>query len=225
MGRPNHIYYPGALYHVIARGDNREPVFLSDRDYFKYLNLLRENVKKYDCTVLAYALMPNHIHLMIRAGAFPIHLAMQAVHTAYTKYVNRTYGRVGHVFQGRYKPILVEEETYALEVNRYIHLNPVRSGLTRWPEQYPWSSYGWYMSEEQNDLLDRDYILDWFRKNGKTEDFESVRRRFHEFTIEGLARKRNLEDEVIENRFLGSRDFIDRVKEEWCQAPVPGTSA
>ena len=160
MPRPPRIWFPGALYHLILRGDNREPIFFTESDYRTYLALLRDAIRRYECQVLAYALMTNHLHLMVQTGQVqPVSKLMQSLNTTYTMYVNRTYKRVGHIFQGRYHSILIDKDSYALELTRYIHLNPVRAGLVRTPEEYPWSSYWAYLGRAENDLVTPNDIL------------------------------------------------------------------
>ena len=130
MSRPIRIWFPGAWYHIFARGNNKAPIFFAVCDYLKYLDLLSEAVRQYGLRLHAYALMVNHIHLMVETGdRYSATKPMQSVHTAYTMYINRRYERVGHLFQGRYRSILVDQDAYALELSRDIHLNPVRSGL------------------------------------------------------------------------------------------------
>ncbi len=149
MPRPLRIWFPGAIYHVIARGNNRQPIFFQPRDYLRYLHLLEEARMRYECEVWAYALMENHVHLMLRTGQnHPISKLVQWLHTSYTVCFNKRYERVGHLFQGRFKSQLVEVDTYCLELSRYIHLNPVRAHLVMAPEQYRWSSYRVYVEED-----------------------------------------------------------------------------
>ncbi len=149
MPRPLRVWFPGAIYHVIARGNNRQPIFLHPRDYLRYLHLIEEARLRYDSEVWAYVLMENHVHLMLRTGQHhPISKLMQWLQMSYTIYFNRQYERVGHLFQGRFKSQLVEEDAYCLELSRYIHLNPVRARAVTAPEQYRWSSYRAYVEEE-----------------------------------------------------------------------------
>ncbi len=153
MGYPPRFCFDGALYHVTARGNNREPIFLDERDYRQYLRLLRQYKDRFQFTLHAYALMPNHVHLILEpAVETTVSRVMQCLTIAYTKWFNRRYRRVGHVFQGRFHSKLIDKETYLLVASRYVHLNPVRANLVRQPADYPWSSYRAYHDPAQDPL-------------------------------------------------------------------------
>lgn len=183
MPRPLRTWFPGALYHIVARGDNREPVFYAWVDYRYYLNLLAQGNKRYECRVLAYALMTNHVHLVLQTGeTHPPAKPVQSMHTAYTMYMHKKYKRVGHIFQGRYHSTLVDKDSYLLELSRYVHLNPVRAGIVRKPEQYEWSSYRIYLGSEHNRLVHAGEVL------GLISAPESQQRRlYREFVEQGLT--------------------------------------
>ena len=160
MPRLPRIWFPGALYHVVARGDNREPLFFVEQDYRHYLKLLAAGKPRYGCQYYAYALMTNHVHLMIRTGlTHPLSKLMQSVNTAYTFYMHKRYRRVGHIFQGRYHSVLVDTDSYALELSRYIHLNPVRAGMVSSPEHHPWSSYRAYLYSGSDSVVEAEPLL------------------------------------------------------------------
>ena len=129
MARKPRVQCPGALYHVIARGNQQQDVFLDEADYRRYLGLLDAYRKRYAFTIYAYVLMTNHVHLLIEQGETPLAKAMQGLGQSYTGYYNRKYKKSGHLFQGRYKAILCEKDAYLLELIRYIHLNPVAAGV------------------------------------------------------------------------------------------------
>jgi REP element-mobilizing transposase RayT len=133
------------LYHVIARGNDRREIFLDDADRRRYLALLRVGCMDLSLTIYAYALMPNHVHLLVMTRLANISSAICRVHLAYSKYFNMRHGRSGHVFGARFKSRLVEKDRYFLALLRYIHLNPVRAGLAAAPGEYAWSSYGAYL--------------------------------------------------------------------------------
>lgn len=147
MGYPPRLCFDGALYHVTARGDNREPIFVDDLDRRRYLELLsRYKRQRFHFTLHAYALMTNHVHLLLEpAAGTVVSRIMQCLAITYTRYFNRRHQRVGHVFQGRFRSRLIEQEVYLLVASRYVHLNPVRAGLVQHPEEYPWSSYRSYL--------------------------------------------------------------------------------
>lgn len=162
MGYPPRLCFDGALYHVTARGDNKESIFLDEADYQQYLMLLRRYKDRFHFTFHAYALMTNHVHLIVEpAVGTAVSQIMQCLTSTYTKYFNRRHGRVGHVFQGRFHSRLIEREVYLLVASRYVHLNPVRANVVRRPADYPWSSYRAYRhpSSDPLDLVDPDILL------------------------------------------------------------------
>lgn len=140
--------------HVVQRGHNREACFFADEDYLFYLHWLREGAKKYVCDVHAYALMTNHVHLLLtphRPDA--ISRLMQSLGRRYAQYVNRVYRRSGSVWEGRFKASLIQAEEYLLTCYRYIELNPVRADMVRDPSEYRWSSYRWHGLGVSNELI------------------------------------------------------------------------
>jgi len=152
-----------------VRGNNREAVFEDDVDRSRFLELLSGYKEKLAFRLHAYVLMTNHFHLLIESGKVPLSRVMQMQNSTYTQYFNRRHERVGHVFQGRYKAIVIDQDAYLALLVRYIHLNPVRAGLVEKPEGYPWSSH-------------TDYAR---KKNGATvTDTETVLRLFSEDPVE-----------------------------------------
>ena len=141
MARPLRIEYPGALYHVTSRGNARAPIFLDDDDRISFLKRLQDTVERYRWLCHAYCLMDNHYHLLRETPEPHLALGMRQLNGVYTQGFNRRHGRVGHLFQGRYKAILVDIDSYFLELARYIVLNPVRAGMIGDAGQHPWSSY------------------------------------------------------------------------------------
>ena len=209
MPRALRLWYPGAWYHIIARGNNREPICLAERDYRRYLRLLQQLLRRYDCRLHAYVVMTNHVHLMVETG--PLHhisKPMQWLHTTYTSYINRVYRRVGHVFQGRYRSIVVERDSYALELSRYVHLNPVRAHLVSDPAAYPWSSYGAYVGWGGVSWVTTAQVLGMISPN-PAEQHE----RYRQFVLEGLNSPRDLMKQVRGGQVLGSAEFAERVRE------------
>lgn len=153
MGYPPRVCFDGALYHVTTRGDNREAVFLADDDYQRYLLFLCHYKERFQFTLHAYVLMPNHVHLLLEpAAGTTISRIMQCLTITYTKWFNHQYGRVGHVFQGRFHSRLIQEDRYLLVASRYVHLNPVRAKLVARPAGYAWSSYPAYLKPPRNPL-------------------------------------------------------------------------
>ncbi|MGH7794976.1 MAG: REP-associated tyrosine transposase, partial [Candidatus Binatia bacterium] len=142
MARPLRIEYSGALYHVTSRGDRQEPIFDDDQDRRAFLNVLGEVVSRYRWRCHAYCLMGNHYHLMIETPEGNLAKGMRQLNGVFTQWSNRRHKRSGHLFQGRYKAILVDRDSYFLELGRYIVLNPVRAAMVRHPRRWAWSSYG-----------------------------------------------------------------------------------
>ncbi len=141
MARPLRIEFPGALYHVTTRGDRRETVYEDDADRERFLALLGEVVGAFNWVVHAYCLMDNHYHLLVETPDGNLSRGMRQLNGVYTQWSNRRHGRTGHLFQGRYKAVLVDADEYLLELTRYVVLNPVRAGMVRAPGDWPWSSY------------------------------------------------------------------------------------
>jgi REP element-mobilizing transposase RayT len=141
MARPLRLEFAGALYHITARGDRREPIYEDDQDRIGFLGLLGEVNQQHNWLCHAYCLMGNHYHLLVETPDGNLSRGMRQLNGVYTQKHNRQHGRVGHVFQGRYKAILVEKESYLLELARYIVLNPVRAQMVHTAVEWPWSSY------------------------------------------------------------------------------------
>ncbi len=141
MARPLRIEFAGALYHVTSRGDGREDIFLEEGDRTRFVEVLSEVCQRFNWAVHAYCLMGNHYHLVVETRDDSLAKGMRQLNGLYTQRFNREHGRVGHVFQGRYKAILVQKDSYLLELARYVVLNPVRAGMVRSAKEWPWSSY------------------------------------------------------------------------------------
>lgn len=210
MARNPRIHFPTALYHVIARGNQRQAIFLDQRDFRTYISYLSEYKGKHSFYLYAYALMKTHLHLLLEVGESPLSKIMQVLQFRYTRYFNKRYRKVGHLFQGRYKAILCDRDPYLLELVRYIHLNPVRVGMVEDPEKYPWTGHLSYMRKGKIDLVDKDLVLTQFAKSKSL-----ARRRYGQFVLEGLSmghQKRYYE--VKDQRYLGKDEFIDQIERE-----------
>jgi REP element-mobilizing transposase RayT len=169
MRKPR-IQFEGALFHVIVRGNQRRRVFLDPPDYRRYLQIMGKKAMAHSIKTYAYCLMPNHGHLLLeQTGYSKLSRYMQGLQTAYTKHFNKRHKKIGHVFQGRYKALLVERDSYLLELVRYIHLNPTRAKLEEKIGEYPWTSHAQYMGKEKRPLVGvaKKEILAMFGK-GKT---------------------------------------------------------
>jgi putative transposase len=159
VARPLRIEVAGGVYHVIARGNERKAIFRDDQDREAYLERLRECRSRLTFRVLAYCLMDNHVHLALERGPHPLSRIILTLHSFYAQKFNVRHRRVGHLFQGRYKSFLVQEERYLLALLRYIHLNPVTAGLVARPEFFRWSSDSHYRTGAGPGWLDMDGVL------------------------------------------------------------------
>jgi len=164
MARKPRIEYEGAFYHVITRGNRKEPIFLDDDDKNQFLNRVKEYKNRYDFILYAFVLMDNHLHLLIETKKIRLSKIMQGLLQAHTQWHNRKYKTVGHLFQGRYKAILCDKNTYLLGLVRYIHLNPSRTCLKK-PMRYEWSSHRLYLSGENNDFVNIELVLSHFARS------------------------------------------------------------
>jgi REP element-mobilizing transposase RayT len=208
MARRPRVHFPNAFYHVIARGNQRQNIFLDEKDYQRYLSYLSDYKTRYEFHVYAYALMRNHVHLLIEVEATPLSKIMQALQFRYTRYFNTRYGKEGHLFQGRYKAILCDKDAYLLELIRYIHLNPIRSNLVRDLERYRWVSHQTYLGRKMDDLIGDDLVL---RQFGRTKSV--ARRRYNDFIREGLDLDHQAKYyKVKDQRFLGEQEFLERIE-------------
>lgn len=211
MGRPLRIEYPGAYYHVTSRGNERKDVFNNDKDREQFLSYLESSVNRYDAIIHAYCLMNNHYHLILETPSGNLSKIMQHINGAYTNYFNIKRKRSGHLFQGRFKAILVEADEYAQELSRYIHLNPVRANIVKRPEEYRWSSYLDYIGgRKRPEWLKTSDILGYF---GNIEECLSRYRIF----VEDLHGKEynSLLSDVVASTILGSENFVSKVTEEY----------
>jgi REP element-mobilizing transposase RayT len=153
------LEFEGALYHVIARGNEKRAVFRDDGDRQAYLDRLIRCQERFGFRLLVYCLLGNYLHLAIERGATPLSRVMLTLQSSYTQWFNLRHGRVGHLFQGRYKALLVEKETHLLALVRYIHMNPVEAGLVDRPDRYAWSSDRFYRTGHGPEWLHMDPVL------------------------------------------------------------------
>jgi REP element-mobilizing transposase RayT len=149
MARPLRITYPGAFYHVTARGNEQRAVYKSQKDREKFLGYLQTSTERYNAVIHAYCMMDNHYHLLIETPSANLPQIMRHINGAYTTYFNIKRKRSGHLFQGRYKAILVEKDEYAKALSRYIDLNPVRANMVEKPEDHEWSRYNFYIGRKK----------------------------------------------------------------------------
>jgi REP element-mobilizing transposase RayT len=144
MPRKRRIHYPGAIYHVMLRGNAKQDIFHGDEEYRHFESILADGLEEYSLTLHAYCWMKNHVHMALQVKEAPLSKFMQTLSQRYTQWINKKHERVGHLFQGRYKAILVDKDDYLAELIRYIHLNPVRAGIVGDPTDYTFSSHAAY---------------------------------------------------------------------------------
>lgn len=206
MARKQRIHYPGALYHVILRGNAQQDIFFEDCDRYRFYLLLQEGVEKIGYRIHAVCLMSNHIHLAIQVEEIPLSRIMQNLSFRYTSWVNRRLKRSGHLFQGRYKAILVDADTYLLELVAYIHLNPVRAGMVATPGDHPWGSHRAYLGNEALPWLTTGNVLSMFNQNR-----DKAIGLYSQYVGERIAEGRN--DQFhrggLDSRLLGEERFVE----------------
>jgi putative transposase len=154
VARPLRIEFEGAVYHVTSRGDDRRKIFSTKRDYEKFKEYLRDAKEKYRFILHCYVLMSNHYHLLIETPEKNLSRIMHFINSSYTTYTNVKKKRNGHLFQGRYKSIVIDKDSYLLELSRYLHLNPVRAKMVDKPEDYPHSSYKSFISAQGDHVME-----------------------------------------------------------------------
>ena len=207
MTRPLRIEYPGAVYHVTSRGDARRPIFRTEEDRVLFLEVLASIVSRFHWLCHAYCLMDNHYHLVLETPEGNLSRGMRHLNGVYTQRFNRRYGKPGHVFQGRYKAIVVERESYLLELCRYVVLNPVRAKAAATPQAWRWSSYRATAGyADAPDYLETDWILSHFGKTRKT-----AQRHYREFVRAGEKNGRPW-DHLRGQVYLGDDPFVMAMK-------------
>ena len=220
MARPLRLEFPGALYHLTARGNGRAAIFLNDSDRRAFLSILGDVVERYNWICHAYCLMNNHYHLLIETPDANLSEGMRQLNGVYTQSFNRRRGSVGHVFQGRFKSIIVDKDSYLLELCRYIVLNPVRAGMVGHPKEYPWSSFkstaGFCRKPE---FLFTDWVLAQFGRNRT-----AARKNYQRFILAGTNEEppwKKLAGQCL----LGGASFLEKLlpnlKDKTTLAEVP----
>jgi len=214
MARPLRIEFPGAVYHVTARGDRGEPIFVDDSDRRGLLGVVAQALSRFEGEMLAYCLMGNHYHFVLHTRQANLSRLMRQINGVYTQAFNRRHNKVGHVFQGRFKAILVDRDAYLLEVCRYVELNPVRARVVKAPQAWPWSSYRAHVGlEEAPPWLDTDglhgYVL------GRPVRTAAERRRAAQryADLVAFAADERLWDTALRQQiYLGNEEFVERMQ-------------
>jgi REP element-mobilizing transposase RayT len=203
MSRPLRIEFPGAIYHITSRGNARQPIFEQIEDRYRFLSILSTVVERFNWICHTYCLMENHYHLLIETPEGNLSKGMRELNGVYTQWFNQRHNRVGHLYQGRYKAILVEKDSYLLTLCRYVVLNPVRSGLVKKPEEWIWSSYRAVIGEiRKPPLLTSNWILSQFDDRKRLAIMK-----YKKFISEGL--KKVSPWETLKGQlFLGTDGFI-----------------
>jgi REP element-mobilizing transposase RayT len=205
MARRPRVFASGLLYHVIVRGNQRRKTFRCDDDYKAYLDRLEKYRAKCRVRIYAYCLMPNHVHLLVETGSTPLAKFMQGLQQSYTQYFNRSYRKVGHLFQGRYKAIICDRDKYLLALVRYIHLNAVRAKLATRPERYRYSGHSSYLTNGTAKIVEVTPILKLL--GGK--------KAYERFVLEGIGENHNDAYYAVEDqRFLGEQGFGEEISRD-----------
>ena len=236
MPRSARLDAPGVLHHVMGRGIEKRPIFLTDEDRNDFLTRLGHLAEEGRFSVYAWVLLPNHFHLLCKTGKQPLARSMRSLLTGYVVNFNKRHSRNGHLFQNRYKSIVCQEDAYLLELVRYIHLNLLRAGIAKSLEELnrsPWSGHSVLMGHQKREWQDTEYVLSYFGKGagGKRGYLKFVSEgitmgRRPEFVGGGLirslggwsgvlGRRRRGEKTASDERILGDGDFVERVLEEW----------
>ncbi len=209
MARPLRIEYPGAYYHVINRGLERRDIFKNNKDYEYFLLLLNKLSLKYNLIVHSYCLMTNHYHLYLETPNGNLSKIMRQLDGIYTQAFNHKYNRVGPLMQGRYKAVLIDKDSYSLELSRYIHLNPVRAKMVDSPEKYQWSSYGAFIKKAETPrFLQTAWLLSQFA--GLQNKAIKL---FKQFTCISLANGWTPEKDAYKGIILGSKEFVSQIQQ------------
>ncbi|MBW2122404.1 MAG: transposase [Deltaproteobacteria bacterium] len=204
MARPLRIEYEGAFYHVTARGNEQRRIYHVRSDYEKFKDYLQEAQQKFGYLLHCYVLMSNHYHLIIETPMANLSRVMHYINGSYTVYLNIKRKRRGHLFQGRYRAILVDRDRYLLELSRYVHLNPVRAGVVAKPEDYPHSSYRSYAFGGNDNIVHCDLVLGMVSKDQK-----KARRMYRNFVEKALKQEPdNPLGNIYGGAILGGQTFI-----------------
>jgi REP element-mobilizing transposase RayT len=221
MAKPLRIEYPGPYYHVMNRGNRREDIFVTDKDRKVFLDGLADSCETYSIKLIAYVLMSNHFHLIVQTPKANLSEFMRHFLVTYTVRFNRRNGRAGHVFQGRFKSLLVEEDEYLLPLSRYIHLNPICprqfkdddfQTKSEYLKTYPWSTFPGYCY-----LRKRDKNIDygWLLSTCFGEDTAKGRRQCRQYVFAAIEGDiDNTFEEVVHQSILGTQEFVEWVKKK-----------
>ena len=210
MARKPRVLLAGGIYHITSRGNDRRPIFKTDDDRCRFLERLSESAQTYEVRVYLYCLMDNHVHLLLETPHANLDRFMGSLLTGYTVYFNLRHDRAGHLMQGRYGAQLVQGTEYLLKLSRYIHLNPVRAGMSKLPEDYRWTSYRFYTQGCEPSWLTTGFILGYFGTEGPKS-----RRNYKSYVNEKVAGGYfSPLMEVVASTILGSEDFVREIQQK-----------
>ena len=208
MARPLRVHFEGAIYHVTSRGNERKNIVRSDKDRELFIKVLAQMLEDHRVVCHAWVLMDNHFHLLLETPEANLSRAIRHLNGVYTQKFNKGNHRIGHLFQGRYKAILVEKGTHLLELCRYVVLNPIRARMAKRPGEWKWSSYRATAGiEKKEPWLTTDWVLSQFGANRKQAE-----RRFRKFVLEGMKSKKCPWDEV-HGAYYGGEELKGKLKE------------
>ena len=216
MARKPRIHVDGALYHVMLRGNGGQTIFLSDDDRDAFEALVAEGVSRFGHRIHAFCWMGNHVHLAIQVADTPLSKIMQNLAFRYTRLINRREERIGHLFQGRFKALLVDADSYLLELVRYIHLNPVRAKLVADPADYRWSGHLAYLGKVHKEWLTTDWVLSQFASSTG-----AARQSYGAFVKAGLheGHREEFHRERLEGAILGADHFVEKIISAQAEQP------
>ncbi|MGH9316845.1 MAG: REP-associated tyrosine transposase [Thermoanaerobaculia bacterium] len=207
MARPLRVEYPGAVHHVMARGHERSPIFRGDRDRNRFLQLLGTTVQDLGIQVHGYCLMDNHYHLLIETPEGGLSRAMKAIGGRYSQWFNWRHKRAGHLFEGRFKSVLVQKEKHLLELARYVVLNPVRAGLVKRPDDWRWSNY---RATAGRGAAPPWLVVDWTLAQFARSRY-TAREAYRRFVAAGKDSGEEIE-KLEKKPYVGDRRFLRRVE-------------
>ncbi len=221
MARKKRLYYPGACYHVILRGNAGHDIIFDEQDRSRFFFLLQEGIEKFEHRIHAYCLMTNHVHLVIQVGRVSLSRILQNVSFRYTRFINHRKKQTGHLFQGRYKALLLDANSYLLELVRYIHNNPVRAGIVKTPDEYPWSSHTAYLGNLSIPWLTTDWVLSQF--SGKKKRAIEL---YRQFVLKGMDEDHRKEfyQGNVEGQILGDDGFAQKAFTEASRKMIQRTT-
>ncbi len=210
MARKPRIEFEGALYYITIYGNHKKKIFREKNDFLKYLEIIKNYKNRYNSLLYAYALMSNHVHMLVETKKIPLSKIFQGINQSYTIYFNKKYKTTGHLFQGRYKAILCDKEEYLLPLIKYIHNNPVRAKVVKNINRYSYISHNIYINnDKENSIVNSDQVLEMF-----SHDKRKAKKLYREYMNNGPEINKNDIHDITDQRILGGQTFVERIKKE-----------